>query len=171
MDIEKLRFPIGPWHKPSRFDSAAIAPQIEIISRFPAKLKEKLKSFSSADLEKTYRPGGWTARQVVHHCADSHMNAIIRFKLALTENKPTIKPYAEGKWAELEDSKLPVEISVQLLEALHARWTALLQSLDEEKFMLGFIHPEHNGELKLHEALSLYAWHCEHHFAHLALIK
>lgn len=172
MDSEHLRYPIGRWKKPSAFDKNKIAGQVNIIAAFPAKLKEKTNSFSAQDLEKTYRPGGWTATQVINHCADSHMNAFVRFKLALTEDHPTIKPYAEAKWAELPDAKtFPAAVSIQLLEALHARWTALLQSLDDAQWNAGFIHPEHGGELKLYETVSLYAWHCEHHFAHLALIQ
>ena len=169
--MEHLRYPMGQWHKPSRLIKADIDKQIRIISLFPSKLRKKIRSFSPGDLEKTYRPGGWTARQVIHHCADSHMNAVIRFKLALTEDKPTIKPYAEEKWAMLADMNLDPEHSVHLLEGLHARWTALLQSLDEAQWQRGFIHPEHGGELKLYETLSLYAWHCEHHFSHLELIR
>jgi hypothetical protein len=172
MNKEDLRYPIGQWEKPAAFDTNKIAEQISVIAAFPSKLKEKINSFSEEQLEKTYRDGGWTARQVVHHCADSHMNAFIRFKLALTEDKPTIKPYAEAKWAELADAKtFPVNVSVQLLESLHARWTVLLKSLTDAQWNSGFIHPEHGGELKLFETVSLYAWHCEHHFAHISLIN
>lgn len=171
MHTDPLRYPIGQWEKPSAFDKSKIAEQIKIIAAFPAKLKAKANSFSPADLEKTYRPGGWTATQVINHCADSHMNAFIRFKLALTENTPTIKPYAEAKWAELADAKtFPVADSLQLIEGLHARWTALLHSLDDAQWNSGFIHPEHGGELKLYQTISLYAWHCEHHYGHLNLI-
>ncbi len=172
MDIDALRYPIGQWEKPLAFDMKKIATQIQIINEFPGKLKSKAASFSAQQLEKTYRPGGWTAIQVINHCADSHMNAFIRFKLALTEDKPTIKPYAEAKWAELADAKsFPVDSSVRLIEALHARWTALLLSLDDEQWNAGFIHPEHGGELKLFQTVSLYAWHCEHHYGHLGLIR
>ena len=170
--MEHLRYPVGRWEKPSGFDKNRIAEQVKIISDFPAKLKEKTNSFSTRDLEKTYRPGGWTATQVINHCADSHMNAFVRFKLALTEEKPTIKPYAEAKWAELADAKtFPVAVSIQLIESLHARWAALLNSMDDAQWNAGFIHPEHGGELKLYETVSLYAWHCEHHYSHLELIK
>jgi hypothetical protein len=167
-----LRYPISQWEKPSAFDKNKIREQINFIENFPSKLKEKVNSFSAQQLETTYRPGGWTALQVINHCADSHMNAFIRFKLALTENNPTIKPYAEAKWAELPDAKsFPAVHSVQLSEALHVRWTALLKSRDDAQWNLSFIHPEHNGEMKLYEVVSLYAWHCEHHYAHLELIK
>ncbi|MDQ3110667.1 MAG: putative metal-dependent hydrolase [Bacteroidota bacterium] len=172
MDTDHLRFPIGQWKKPLAFDIKNIRAQINAIEHFPSRLNEKVNSFTALQLEQTYRPGGWTALQVIHHCSDSHMNAFIRFKLALTENNPTIKPYAESKWAELPDAKsFPATHSVQLLEALHARWTVLLKSLDDAQWQLSFIHPEHNGELRLYETVSLYGWHCEHHFAHLGLIK
>ncbi|CAN5886280.1 bacillithiol transferase BstA [soil metagenome] len=171
MNTNPLRYPIGQWEKPSGFDKSMIAGQIQIISQFPAKLKEKANSLTAEQLGKTYRSGGWTAIQVINHCADSHINAFIRFKLALTEDKPTIKPYAEDKWAELADAKVfPVEASLQLLEALHVRWTVLLHSLNDAQWNSGFIHPEHGSELKLYQTVSLYAWHCEHHYAHLGLI-
>jgi hypothetical protein len=172
MDSEHLRYPVGQWKKPATFDKHKVAEQVAIIAAFPARLKEKANSFSTDDLEKTYRPGGWTATQVINHCADSHMNAFIRFKLALTEDKPTIKPYAEARWAELADAKtFPIHASVQLLEALHTRWAVLLNSLNDAQWNSGFIHPEHGGELKLYQSVSMYAWHCEHHFGHLGLIK
>jgi hypothetical protein len=171
-NLEKLRYPIGKWKQPEHYNSDSIQKQISIITEFPEKLQKKISGWTITQLDTPYRPEGWTARQVVHHCADSHMNAFIRFKLALTENKPTIKPYAEALWAELPDAKIfPVNISIQLLEALHARWTILLNSLNEEQWKRGFIHPEHNGELKLFLALSLYAWHCEHHYAHVELVE
>jgi hypothetical protein len=170
-DIEHLRYPIGKWKKPATYEFAKVAEQITIIGDFPEKIKNETADLSEEKLDTPYRPEGWTVRQVVHHCADSHMNALIRFKLALTENKPTIKPYAENKWAELADGKsLPVIVSLQLLEALHTRWTVLLSSLSDDQWQLGFIHPEHGGEMKLFEVVSLYAWHCEHHLGHVKLV-
>ena len=172
MNTDARCYPIGQWTKPLALDKNKIATQIQIISGFPDKLKRKVISFSAQQLGKAYRPGGWTAIQVINHCADSHMNAFIRFKLALTEDKPTIKPYAEAKWAELPDAKsFPVDSSVQLIEALHARWAALLLSLDDVQWNAGFIHPEHGSELKLYQTVSLYSWHCEHHYGHLDLIR
>jgi hypothetical protein len=171
-ELEKLRYPIGKWEKPLEFDFEKITEQIVVIGNFPEKIKSATTELSDEQLDTPYRPEGWTVRQVVHHCADSHMNAFIRFKLALTENRPTIKPYAENLWAELQDGKsLSVKISLQLIEALHVRWGVLLTSLNDEQWKRGFIHPEHGGELKLYETVSLYAWHCEHHLAHIMRLK
>lgn len=172
ISLEELRFPIGQWMKPLQYDFTKIAEQIAVIGNFPAKISLATAELSDVQLDTPYRQDGWTIRQVVHHCADSHMNAFIRFKLALTEDRPTIKPYAENRWAELPDAKsLPVKVSLQLLEALHLRWTVLLTSLNDEQWKRGFIHPEHGGELKLYETVSLYAWHCEHHLAHITRLK
>lgn len=170
-ELDQLRYPIGKWKSPEEFDFNSIAGQISTIANFPEKLKNQISEYSEKQLDTPYRPEGWTARQVIHHCADSHMNAFIRFKLALTEDKPTIKPYAEALWAELADAKtLPVSVSIQLLEALHTRWSILLSSLNDEQWQRGFIHPEHGGEMKLFQVVSLYAWHCEHHFGHVKIV-
>lgn len=171
LSLEMLRYPIGKWEKPGSFDNIRVAEEIAVIGNFPEILKLETIDLSDDELNTPYRPGGWTIRQVVHHCADSHMNAFVRFKLALTEEKPTIKTYDESKWSELPDGKsLPVNISLQLLEALHMRWLVLMTSLAKEHWEMSFIHPDHNGELKLFELVSLYAWHCEHHLAHIKLV-
>ncbi len=171
MELEQLKYPVGKWIKPTDFNPKAIIEQIQIIREFPAKIISKANSFSEKQLEETYRSGGWTARQVIHHCADSHMNAFIRFKLALTEDLPTIKPYAEAAWAELVDAKhLPLNSSLQILEGLHFRWSTLLDGIQEKDWHRGFIHPEHGHELKLYEVVSLYSWHCRHHYGHLEII-
>ncbi|MFZ9846607.1 MAG: YfiT family bacillithiol transferase, partial [Flavobacteriales bacterium] len=119
-----------------------------------------------------YREMGWTIRQVVHHCADSHMNSLTRFKLTLTEDKPVVKPYWEDRWAELVDSKsMPISPSVQMLEGIHARWTVLLNSLSEQDLVKSFIHPEHGKEFRVDENIGVYAWHCNHHLAHITELK
>jgi hypothetical protein len=172
ISLEELKYPIGKWVKPEEFDFQKITEQITTIGKFPGKIIQATSELSDEQLDTPYRQEGWTIRQVVHHCADSHMNALIRFKLALTENRPTIKPYAESLWAELVDGKtLPVQVSLQLTEALHVRWSVLLTSLNDEQWKRGFIHPEHGGELKLYETVSLYAWHCEYHLAHVTRLK
>ena len=137
----------------------------------PSRLREIVKDLRDGQLDTAYRPGGWTARQVVHHLADSHTNSYCRFRLALTEDLPVIKAYDEARWAELSDAKqAPIELSLTLLDALHGRWVLLLESLTEEDFRRAFRHPEH-GEMRLDWTLGLYAWHCRHHVAHIAGLR
>ena len=126
-----------------------------------------VKDLSPLELDYIYRPGGWTIKQVVHHCADSHMNSLIRFKLALTEDLPTIKPYFEERWAELADYHNPISDSLIILQGVHNRWVTLLKSLDQEQLKRDFIHPEHQKRFTLKETMALYAWHCQHHLAHI----
>ena len=170
MDIDTLRFPVGKWISPGSFEMNKIAEQMLSIRSFPEKISDATSGRPDIILDTPYRPGGWTVRQVVHHCADSHMNALIRFKLALTEDAPTIKPYLEAKWAELEDAKMPIGVSLRIIEGVHARWTVLLNAMKETDWQRGFIHPEHGHELKLFQSLHLYAWHCTHHLAHVQLV-
>jgi hypothetical protein len=169
--MDKLQYPIGKF----QFEGIITAEQrniwIKEIAEAPQKLRLAVQGLSESQLNMPYRPDGWTVRQVVHHVADSHMNSYIRFKLALTENLPTIKPYDEAKWAELSDSKyLPVEISLQLLDSLHLRWVDLLRSTIEEAFNRSFIHPE-SGETPLAKNLGIYAWHGNHHIAHITSLR
>lgn len=138
---------------------------IDAIAAFPAELKAAMPA---AQLDKPYRDGGWTARQVVHHLADSHMNAFIRFRLALTEDKPTIKPYNEGEWAKLPDMKLDPSISIQILDGLHQRWLAMLKTFTDADFAREAVHPEH-GPRTIDWFLQLYAWHGRHHIGHIKL--
>jgi uncharacterized damage-inducible protein DinB len=166
-----LRFPVGKFH----FEGPLTEPQkqasLDEIARTPAKLRAAVKGLSEAQLDTPYRPGGWTVRQVVHHLPDSHMNSYVRFKLALTESEPTIKPYAEDRWAELADSKsTPVEVSLTLLESLHDRWAHLLRSLSPEDWKRTFRHPE-MGAMTLEKTLALYAWHGRHHVAHITSLR
>lgn len=166
-DIESLRYPIGRLKLPDEIQDDQIREWIRTIEIFPSKIRELTESLSVEELDWRYRPDGWTIRQVVHHCADSHMNSITRFKLALTEEVPTIKPYLEDKWAELPDSKAPISISLSLIEGLHARWILLLKSMKEDDFSRKLFHPESEKEFTLRSMLGLYAWHCDHHLAHI----
>lgn len=168
MDIEHLKYPIGrDQNLPFTTENKAKA--IQEIKSFPEKVKNAVKDMDDEALDTPYRPGGWTKRQVVHHCADSHMNAYIRFKLALTEDTPTIKAYDEGAWAELDDSKSLVQLSIRLLESLHERWSLVLEHMTDSEFERTYYHPEKNAESTLGENLLHYDWHCRHHLGHLGL--
>jgi len=165
------RFPIGEFKRPDRLSDAERATAILKIEATPATLRAALAGMSDAQLDSTYREGSWTLRQVVHHLADSHVNSYTRFRLALTENHPTIKPYDEGKWAELEDARaMPVEVSLTLLDSLHARWVRLLRSLKPSDFDRTIDHPE-NGTMTIDQLLAMYAWHGDHHIAHINLAR
>ncbi len=167
-NLEKLKFPIGKFQKPDSITDDDLKIWIDIIQHFPIKIIHLTAKLSVEELNWVYRPEGWSIKQVVHHCADSHMNSFIRFKLALTEDVPTIKPYQEAKWAELADSKsdniLP---SIQIIEGVHSRWALLLKSFGEKELKKQFIHPANNKTSCLDEIIGLYAWHCNHHLAHI----
>lgn len=172
IDIEKLRFPIGNFVPSPEMTAESIQQCIADIASFPARLTSEVSNLNDEQLDTHYRPGGWTIRQVVHHCADSHLNAFIRLKLALTEDIPTVKPYFEERWAELSDAKtMPVEPSLKIIEGLHARWAAVFQSLNPEERSRSFFHPEQNKNVKITENLEMYAWHCNHHLAHITEAK
>jgi hypothetical protein len=144
---------------------------ISEIAACPVKLRGAVAGLTAQQLDTPYRPGGWTVRQVVHHVPDSHLNAYVRFKLALTEDSPTIKPYDEAAWAKLPDTAAtPIEVSLQLLESLHARWVRLLEAMTEADFAREFHHPE-SGTMSLDTYLSGYEWHCRHHVAHIARLR
>lgn len=167
---ENLSFPIGKF-KPNEVTEVLRQQYIETIAELPNKLRDAVKGLSEEQLETQYRPEGWTVKQVVHHVADSHSNSLIRFKLALTEDTPPIKPYMEDKWAELADSKhAPVELSLNQIDSIHARWTLVLKAMSAEDFDRNLFHPEH-GEVSLNYMLSLYDWHCRHHLAHITELK
>ncbi|MBX7042810.1 MAG: putative metal-dependent hydrolase [Ignavibacteria bacterium] len=169
---DKLRYPVGKFALPDKITDDEINEWINFIEEFPAKLDLAVRELGNKKLAKPYRPGGWTGLQVVHHCADSHVNAFIRFKLALTEDTPVIKPYKEDKWAELADSlNMPAESSIALLVPLHRKWVFLLRCLNEDELGRKYYHPDEDREFTLAEALGLYAWHCKHHLAHLGLLK
>lgn len=165
------RYPVGKYAPPANVTPALRNAAIDEIASAPAKVSAALTGLNDSQLDTPYRDGGWTVRQVVHHMADSHMNAYIRWRLALTETEPTIKPYEENDWAKLEDAAhAPVEVSVRLLESLHDRWVRLLRSLKPEDFARTFRHPEH-GVRTLEWMLFLYAWHGRHHTAHIAELR
>lgn len=168
---EDLRFPIGPFRAPPAVAAEDRARWIEAIAALPALLRRAVAGLSEAQLDTPYRPGGWNVRQVIHHLPDSHLNAYTRFKLALTEENPEIRPYDEGGWAELSDSRdTPVEVSLVLLEALHERWVTLLRALSPEELRRTYRHPEHGRVWVLEEVLALYAWHGRHHLAHVTSV-
>lgn len=165
--MEALRYPIGRFKfEPNQSRDEFIRHIVELPDQMAALVSE----MSEQQLATPYRPEGWTGQQVVHHVADSHMNALVRFKWTLTENLPTIKPYLEAAWAQLPDTQLPVEISLQLLEALHARWSALLENMTEAEWNRQLFHPDSKKEFSLEQMLQLYAWHGQHHMGHLKLI-
>jgi hypothetical protein len=166
-----LRYPIGEFKSPSTFSADDRRRSIAIMEETPAKMRAALRGLNDRQLDTAYRPGGWTVRQVVHHVPDSHLNAYIRFKLALTEDVPTIKPYDEQSWAKLEDSKhTPIETSLTLLESLHQRMTVLLKSMKPEDFARKLNHPE-RGAMTVDSVLALYAWHGPHHVAHITELR
>lgn len=167
MNLEQLKYPIGKFEKPEAITKELLSQWIDEIAAFPAQLKAEVNHLDEGQLDSPYRPEGWTIRQVVHHCADSHMNSFIRFKLALTEEQPTIKPYREERWAELADGKMPIDASLMLLEGLHARWGALLKSLSAEEMSRTYVHPEQGQAIPLDVTIGLYAWHGKHHLAHI----
>jgi uncharacterized damage-inducible protein DinB len=165
------RYPVGKFHYEGAPNEEQKQIFLEEIAHTPAKLRAAVRGLSETQLDTEYRPGGWTVRQVVHHMPDSHLNSYVRFKLALTEDDPTIKPYAEDRWAELADSKAtPVEVSLTLLDSLHDRWVRLLRSLGEEEWKRTFRHPS-LGPMTLEKTLALYAWHGRHHVAHITELR
>lgn len=169
---EKLKYPIGKFTYPDKIKKSDVNKMIKEIDKLPKRLKDAVKNLSEEQLNTAYRDGGWTVRQVIHHLADSHVNSYCRFRLALTEENPTIKPYVEAKWAELPDAKsLPVKFSLDLLKNLHKRWNVLLKSLDKDQLKRTFHHPDHNKDIRLDQTISLYAWHSNHHLAHINELK
>lgn len=163
---DDLRYPVGKFDSDFEVTNDLRRQFIDTISGLPEKLNEAVKNLSDAQLDTPYRPGGWTIRQVVHHIADSHLNSLCRFKLALTEDFPTIRPYYEDRWAELEDSKLPVDVSMKIIEGVHSRWAEILNSMSDDDYRRKLNHPE-SGEWTLEKFLGMYDWHCRHHLAHI----
>jgi uncharacterized damage-inducible protein DinB len=171
MMSEDLRYPVGRFKREGAATYAQREHWIQEIEQAPARLRAAVDGLSDARLDTPYREGGWTIRQVVHHLPDSHMNAYVRFRLALTEDNPTIKPYDQSRWAELEDAKrAPIAPSLALLEGLHARWAVLLRSIGADDFARTLEHPEH-GTLTLDHLLAMYAWHGRHHLAHITSLR
>ncbi|HEY0051585.1 MAG TPA: putative metal-dependent hydrolase [Pyrinomonadaceae bacterium] len=168
---EDLRFPIGKFSFDAANAASGRVESIQIIEELPVRLRQAIAGFNDEQLQTPYRDGGWTIHQLIHHIADSHMNSFIRFKLALTEDKPTIKTYEEADWAETTDvSGVTADISLKLLDALHERWFILLASLSDEAFTRELNHPEH-GLINLEYLTALYAWHSRHHTAHITNLR
>lgn len=165
-DLDALRYPIG------RFDPAfgSRAQHLQTLRELPTLLRKAVSGLGDSQLDTPYRDGGWTLRQLVHHIADSHANSYIRVKLALTEETPTIKPYDEAAWAELPDSRMPVDVSLAMTDAVHARLVALLESLSDTELQKSFNHPE-RGPMTLERNLAIYAWHSRHHLAHITELR
>ena len=171
VDLDELRFPIGNFNPPASSMPGIREANIHTLRLLPERLKAAVNGLDDHQLDTPYREGGWTVRQVVHHVADSHANAYVRMKLALTEDWPTIKPYDEAAWAGLQDARwLPVQVSLDLITALHARWVSLLEALPDEEFHRGYVHPE-GGRQNLARVLALYDWHSRHHTAHITNLR
>lgn len=169
---EKLRYPIGTFSAPEIYSKEYLAENIEAIASFPKKLKQAVFHLTDEQLDTSYRPNGWTIRQVIHHCADSHMNCYIRIKWALTEDQPLIKYYHEDLWSEIHDNlSMPIHSTLLLLEGLHYRLQYLLKGLSDSDLEKSFIHPEHGKTFKLKEIIGTYAWHGNHHLAHITELK
>lgn len=167
-----LRFPIGTFTLPETITPAMIGEWINEIRALPNELRKAVKDLTEDALNTPYRPGGWTVKQVIHHLADSHMNSYIRFKLAVTEENPTIRPYFEDKWAECDEAKnADIEVSLNLLESLHTRWVLFLKSLSADDWDRTFYHPESGRTSALKEVVALYAWHGKHHLHHVLIVS
>ena len=166
-----LQYPIGQFECPSKITTEHITNWIQDIEDLPSKIETLVADFSEQQLETPYRPGGWTARQVIHHIHDSHHNGYIRFKWTLTEENPVIKAYYEDRWAELFDTKsAPIYLSLDMIKALHAKWVYFLKGLSSEDLEKSFIHPEGDVVISLAEDIGIYAWHGNHHLAHLQIV-
>lgn len=168
-----LRYPVGRFERPASVSAHERAQFIDAIAACPAALRAAVHGLDDAQLDTPYRPGGWTVRQVVHHVPDSHVNSYVRYRLALTEQQPTIKPYAEAQWAELPDARGPlVAESLALLDALHARWVALMRAMTPADFARTLVHPERPGApMTLDVMTAMYAWHGKHHVAHITALR
>ena len=169
-DLDDLRYPIGRFRMPASSLPGVRAAHIQVLRQLPERLTAAVAGLDDAQLDTPYREGGWTVRQLVHHVADSHANCYVRFKLALTEDWPTIKPYDEAAWANLADSRMPIDVSLAMITALHARWVSLLESMSEDDFHKGFTHTE-NGKQNLAVVLAVYDWHSRHHTAHVTALR
>lgn len=172
ISLDQLKYPIGKYAFNKDAGENEINQWVSEIGQFPATLKNAVKGLNDAQLDAPYREGGWTVRQVVHHMADSHMNAFIRLKLALTEDHPTIKPYEENLWAEMSDSKnFPIESSLSLVESLHVRWVQMLKNIKTSELDRTVYHPSSKRDMSVKFLLGLYAWHGKHHVAHITELR
>ncbi len=166
--MDQDKYPIGLFKKPKSINAKLIKSWIADLTDFPSQIATLTQSLTTEQLRYQYRDGGWTIAQIVHHCGDSHTNSYIRFKLALTEDNPKIKPYEESLWAELFDSSdTDILLSLQLITALHAKLVALLSGLSSDDMERSFVHPEHHQTISIKENIGIYAWHCRHHLAHI----
>ena len=165
-----LRYPIGKFIAKDSYSTEELQDYIERIENLPREIEKVINSMTLKQLDMPYRQGGWTARQVVHHIADSHTNAYVRFKWTITESMPTIKAYDEKAWAETAETKLDPVISIELLKALHTKWSAMLRRLSPSEFQKEFLHPETSRRMRLDRMTAMYAWHGEHHFGHLKIV-
>jgi hypothetical protein len=172
VSLEQLRYPIGKFEAPKTYTSELLLNAIQTIETFPQRLQAEVIHLTESQLNTPYRKEGWTIRQVVHHCADSHMNCFIRLKWTLTENNPTIKFYYENLWSEgIDNTTMSIAPTLQLLEGLHFRLAFIMKTLSENDLEKAYVHPEHNKEFQLKEMICLYAWHCNHHLAHITELK
>ena len=170
--MDDLKYPIGSYTPLDHVTEADIARWISEIEELPSLMRSAVEGLSEDQLDTPYRPDGWTVRQVMHHVSESHLNSIIRFKWALTEDQPTIKAYDQKGWANTADvARTPVETTLRFLEALHAKWVILLQSIEADEWKRLFVHPETGRQLDLHWLLGLYAWHGKHHVAHITGLR
>ena len=170
-EMDDERYPIGKFIPQEKYSESDLQKSIEEIESMPPLLAQSIKQLTPKQLDTPYREGGWTLRQVVHHLADSHMNAYIRIKWTITENAPVIKAYDEKAWAETPETKSEPDVSLSLLHALHTKWVILLKSLPPEELSKEFIHPETKRSMRLDKMIALYAWHGRHHLAHINSLK
>ncbi len=169
-ELYKLRFPTGEFTTPEIYTQEILDQWISEIVNFPENMNDLISGLNKVQLQLTYRPGGWNIQQVLHHCADSHMNSIIRFKLTLTEVNPIIKPYEESKWAILADGNTSnLKDSLAIIKGVHGRWGVLLNNLSNSDLHRSFIHPETGNQVTIKENIGIYAWHCRHHLGHIKL--
>ncbi|MFB7141412.1 YfiT family bacillithiol transferase [Gottfriedia sp. NPDC056225] len=169
--MENLKYPIGKFNVPTSYTTKQREECIKVLKDATFKFKEAVTSLNEEQLNTPYREGGWTPKQVINHVADSHMNSLIRVKLALTEENPTIKGYDENAWITLSDSNYDFQSSLKIIEGIHERYVVLLESLTDEQFKRTCFHPELNQEISIDFLLALYAWHSQHHLAHIYLVK
>jgi hypothetical protein len=165
-----LRYPVGQF-APMMATADVVTAAVTDIEQMPARLRAAVADFTDGQLDTPYRPGGWTVRQVVHHVADSHMNGLIRTKLALTEDNPTIKPYDENAWARLADVWLPIDTSLDIIDGVHVRWVQVLRSLTPEQLERTFVHPQHGQTMTIGYQAQNYGWHSRHHVGHITALR
>jgi len=171
MDIENQQYPIGRFIPKNNYTSEELIAHINVLKEFPQKLRALVHDLNDEQLNTPYRDGSWTIMQLVHHCADSHMNSLTRFKWTLTENEPTIKAYEQDDWAKLSDYNLPIDVSLSMLDGIHAKLGQILSNLKEDEFTKIFHHPEFKEPISISQIIAMYAWHSEHHLAHIRNAK